>query len=108
MNRVPRQNRGKALVIEHGDRCFTLMLDRARPGDQNGRLLLLAGKDDQTAPTPFGVAQSRRYGVPAVEPNPGAGRLAAGSRHTYLLLRCETLAPIACGFRTGLVSTYPD
>jgi hypothetical protein len=113
MNRVARQDRRKTALIEHGDRRPAPVTKvwaprRPRTSDQGSRLILMSGEDDETAPAPLRVGESRRHGMPPIQPSAGAGGLAAGFGHAHLPNRCETAADTARQFQIGSVSTGPD
>src|ERR1700731_960210 len=98
MNGVARQDRGKAALIEHGYRRSAAAPRRACGGDKSGCFLLLAGEGNETGAGPLPGGGGGRHGVPAIEPNPGAGGLAGGFSHAHLLHLVKTGVSARAGF----------
>src|ERR1700730_632553 len=98
MNGVAWQDSRKAALIEHGSSRSAAAPRRACGGDKSGCFLLVAGEDNETVPGPLRVDEGGRHGVPAIEPNSGAGGLAGGFSHAHLLHRVKTGFSARSGF----------
>src|ERR1700730_9619592 len=98
MNGVARQDRRKAALIEQEYPPSAAPPRRPCGGDKSGCFLLVAGEDNETVPAPLRVDEGGRHGVPAIEPNSGAGGLAGGFSHAHLLHLVKTGVSARAGF----------